>query len=161
MIHRCPYSVRGPWSPRLNVEQHHDWDATSLHSPPLQQLWLTAQHALFSPRKRALRMKPVFFSELSFVSFKVFLELFLIAQARQTMFRVWTLLSLSNTNLEMFSRYRLASSEVKLSFLLLQWGFKSIVISNCFVGANYCWGGAQLHSLLAQLIMGSQLALEF
>lgn len=69
-------SGRGPWSPRLNVEQHHDWDATSLHSPPLQQLWLTAQHALFSPRKRALRMKPVFFSELSFVSFKVFLELF-------------------------------------------------------------------------------------
>lgn len=64
-------------------------------------------------------------------------------------------------NLEMFSRYRLASSEVKLSFLLLQWGFKSIVISNCFVGANYCWGRAQLHSLLAQLIMGSQLALEF
>lgn len=61
-----PYSSTGPWSPcRLNVEQHHDWDATSIHSPPLQQLWLTAQHTLFNPRKRAPRLdwKPVFLSE--------------------------------------------------------------------------------------------------
>lgn len=58
-----PYSSTGPWSPcRLNVEQHHDWDATSLHSPPLQQLWLTDQHTLFNPRKRAPRLswKPMF-----------------------------------------------------------------------------------------------------
>lgn len=61
-----PYSSTGPWSPcRLNVEQHHDWDATSIHSPPLQQLWLTAQHTLFNPRKRAPRLswKPMFLSE--------------------------------------------------------------------------------------------------
>lgn len=61
-----PYSSTGPWSPcRLNVEQHHDWDATSIHSPPLQQLWLTAQHTLFNPQKRAPRLswKPVFLSE--------------------------------------------------------------------------------------------------
>lgn len=58
-----PYSSTGLWSPcRLNVEQHHDWDATSIHSPPLQQLWLTAQHTLFNLRKRAprLRLKPMF-----------------------------------------------------------------------------------------------------
>lgn len=55
------YCSTGPWSPfRLNVEQHHDWDATSIHSPPLQQLWLTAQHTLFNPRKRAPRWKPAF-----------------------------------------------------------------------------------------------------
>lgn len=61
-----PYSSTGPWSPcRLNVEQHHDWDATSIHSPPLQRLWLTAQHTLFNPRKRAPRLdwKPAFLGE--------------------------------------------------------------------------------------------------
>lgn len=53
-----PYSSTSPWSPcRLNVEQHHDWDATFLHSPPpLQQFWLTPQHTLFNPRKRAPRL---------------------------------------------------------------------------------------------------------
>lgn len=61
-----PHSRTGPRSPcRLNVEQHHDWDATSIHSPPLQQLWLTVPHTLFNPRQRAPRLswKPVFLSE--------------------------------------------------------------------------------------------------
>lgn len=57
----------GPGSPcRLDVEQHHDWDATSIHSPPLQQLWLTAQLTLFNPRERAPRLswEPMFLSEM-------------------------------------------------------------------------------------------------
>lgn len=37
--------------------------------------------------------------------------------------------------------------------------FKSVAISNCSQGVKHCRGGAQLHSLLAQLVMGSQLAL--
>lgn len=57
------YSCTGPLSPcRLNVEQHHDWDATSIHSSPLQHFWLTVQHTLFNPQERASRRswKPVF-----------------------------------------------------------------------------------------------------
>lgn len=36
--------------------------------------------------------------------------------------------------------------------------FKTIVMSNCFGEDNYGKAGAQLYSLLAQLITGSQLA---
>lgn len=69
----------------------------------------------------------------------------------QVNFLVWV------TNLEMQSYIAQWSNCCYCRFFCT---FRSIARSNCFQGANYCRGGAQLHSLLAQLIMGSQLVLE-
>lgn len=170
-----PYNSTGPWSQcRLNVEQYHDWDATSLHSPPLQQLWLTDQQTLFNPLKWAPRLM----LETN-VSLNVNVLLLMSSHKKDnsiygTFLITGTVLyflptkcrNIFWTETRLWRIWQCSASTDKPA----QWSnclscscnelLLSIVICNCFQGYNYCRGGAQLHSLLAQLIMGSRLALE-